>query len=72
MKIKKGGGGGGGGGRRVVLGFFFFFLLPKQRNDRLKLFIEWYLFGCFVLFLFLSSRAFEFLYFFKTAIVEVL
>lgn len=35
-----------GGGCRVVR-FFFFFLLPKQRNDRLKLFIKWYLFGCF-------------------------
>lgn len=62
--------GAGGGGHRVVLGFFF--LLPKQRNDRLKLFIKWYLFGCFVLFLILSSRAFEFLHFFKMAIVEVL
>lgn len=63
MKIKKAAGpGGGGGGHRVVLGLFFF-LLPKQRNDRLEAFHHGYLFGCFVLFLILSSRAFEFLHF---------
>lgn len=39
--------------------FFFFCLLSKQLNEKFKLFIRCFGLGVFVLFLFLSSRAFE-------------